>query len=186
MQQMSGTLINPQNMKDLREDFFTIGIVLALNALFIFLMALVLWPLGFIGVAWSLAKGFGLLWLATIVTIPLTVFIKRGFQVNLYDHPNTYLSLNLLLSSLLICAWSAITMSTLHNAIAANGDVALWLRVVLHIVGLLACYAGFVVITTFYSGTFYGLVGLVLALLCFVVFTLWPTLAQMLGGWLSL
>ncbi|NJM42527.1 MAG: hypothetical protein HC853_18205 [Anaerolineae bacterium] len=173
-------------MKDMHEDLFTIGIVLALNALFIFLTALVLWPLGYIGLAWSLAKGFGLLWVATFGSIVLSNFIEQRFRVNLYDRPNTHLALNVLLSSALVCAWSAIAMNTLQNAISASGNVPLWLAVALHIVGLLACYAGFVVVTAFYRGTFYGLVGLGLALLCFVVFTLAPAIAKTLGGWLPL
>jgi hypothetical protein len=172
-------------MKDVHEDLFTIGIVLALNALFIFLTALVLWPLGYIGMAWSQAKGFGLLWVTTFVSIVLSNFIEQRFRVNLYDRPNTHLALNVLLSSALVCAWSAIAMNSFQTAIAASNP-PLWLNVVLHGIGLLACYAGFVVVTAFYRGTFFGLVGLGLTLLCFVVFTLWPTLARILGGWLTL
>lgn len=52
-------------MHDEQDGLFEMLVALALTLLFLTLIALMLWPLGGLGLASRLAKGYGVLWLAS-------------------------------------------------------------------------------------------------------------------------
>jgi hypothetical protein len=58
-----------------------------------------------------------------------------------------------------------------------------WIVGLLYVVGFLASYIGEQVVGAIFTGTIYQLANLVLALLGFVMFALWPAVARALFGW---
>lgn len=59
-----------QDQKELFEILFAIS----LNLFFLALIALLLWPLGWLGLAFRLTKGYGILW---IIALMVAVFVNR-------------------------------------------------------------------------------------------------------------
>lgn len=165
---------------ELREELSTILSVLALNALFLAVMALVLWPLGQLALAWTLVKGFAVLWLAVLASVVLLVIIQRIARVDQDTHFRTYVISNLVVSIPLIIAWSAFDALAVRGAMTGQ---AWWLAALLAVAGLLASYVGFAVVTAFYQGSIYRLVNLPLAAVSYLVFLAWPAAAWALMGW---
>ena len=156
---------------DKQKDLFEVLVALVLNILFLALAALLLWPLGRLGLVPELAKGYGILWMATCIAIVLMSRIHRWLRVNLYDHGNAYIISNLVVSCALQAGWSAFAALTVRSAVAG---VPIGSAVLLYLVGTLSCLSTFFVVSAFYQGHLYKLVSLPLALVGFLLFSVWP------------
>ena len=164
-----------------RKELFEVLFACALNILFLLLVTLLLWPLGRLTLAFRLAQGFGILWLVLEATYLLLYWIQSYFRVNLYDHPDAFVNSNLAVSCFLQVGWSAFAALAVHG-FAAGATV--WMASVLHLVGFMSCLVAFHVVSSFYQGHIYRLLSLPLALVSFVVFSVWPAAARVLYGWL--
>jgi hypothetical protein len=157
-------------MQDRQKDLFEILVALALNILFLALAALLLWPLDRLRLALDLAKGYGVLWMATGATAVLVHRVQSWFRVNLYDHPNAYVISNLAVSCVLQVGWSAFAALAVHGSVAR---VPVWVAVTLYAVGLLSCLIAYFAVSSVYQGTVYKMISLPVALAGFVVVVWW-------------
>lgn len=153
-------------------------IVVGINVVFLLVAGIVLWLLGHGALAWRFAKGYALLWVLLLVISPILNLLQRMFRLNLYDNANVFVASNLLVSGVLVLGWSAFAALTVQSA-GASG----WIVGLLYVVGFLASYIGEQVVGAIFTGTIYQLANLVLALLSFIVFALWPAFAGQLFGW---
>ncbi|HEX8160985.1 MAG TPA: hypothetical protein VF538_03880 [Pyrinomonadaceae bacterium] len=166
---------------DDQRELFEILVAVGLNILFLALVAPLLWALGSPSAALRLAKGYAVLWAASLVVGATVLLAQRLFRVNLYDHPDAYVNSNLAASCLLQVGWSAFAAQTVH-AFAAGATA--WLAVVLYLVGLLSCLVAFFAVSSFYQGHVYKLISLPLSLVGFAVFSVWRASGRALFGWL--
>jgi hypothetical protein len=167
-------------LHDDQKDLFEIVTAILLNVLFLALIALLLWIFGRAVMALHLAQGYGILWLATLLTAVLFGRIQSYFRVNLYDHSNVYLASNLFASILLQAGWAAFAALTVRSFV---NDAAGWMIVVLHLIGTLSCIIAYFTVSSFYQGHFYRFVSFPLALVSFLVFSIWPASGRLLYGW---
>ena len=167
-------------MQEEQKELYEIVFALVLNILFLALIALALWPLGRAALAFRLAKGYGVFWLVLDITAFVLLRFQRMFRVNLYDHSDAYIISGLVVSGLLQAGWSAFAALTLRGFVAGT---PVWLVVLLYFVGVLSCYIAFVVVSSFYQGHIYKFVNLALALVSFIVFSVWPASGRVLYGW---
>lgn len=168
-------------MRDEQKDLYEFLVALVINLLFLGVLALLLWPLGSFGLVGTLAKGYGLLWLAIFVTAILLNGIQRFFRMNIYDRANGYIFSTLVVSCLLQIGWSAFAALTITGFAAG---LPLWQVVLLYVVGFLSGLIAFWDVSSLYSGQLYRLISLPLTLLSFLVFSLWPVGARLAYGWL--
>ncbi len=167
-------------MQDEQRDLYEFLVALVLNLLFLGLIALLLWPLGSLSLGWSLAKGYGLLWLLIFVTAMLLNGIHRFFRMNIYDRANAYILSTLAVSCLLQIGWAAFAALTVAGFAAG---APLWLAGILYVAGFLSCFIAFWDVSSTYSGQIYRLISLPLALASFLGFSLWPAGARLIFGW---
>jgi hypothetical protein len=153
-------------------------LIVGINLAFLTIAGLVLWLVGHGALAWQFAKGYVLLWGLLLVLSPILNLIQRMFRLNLYDNGNVFVASNLLVSGVLVLGWSAFAALAVQGAGAAG-----WIVGLLYVVGFLASYIGEQVVGAIFTGTIYQLANLVLALLGFVMFALWPAVARALFGW---
>lgn len=165
---------------DDQKDLFEVLFAATLNILFLALIALLLWVLGRPRLAFSLAKGYGLLWIVILGTAALVNLIQRSFRVNIYDHSNVYVISNLIVCCLLQAGWAAFAATTVHSFVAG---ASIWIMVALYLVGVLSCLIAFFAVTSFYQGHIYKLISLPLALVIFIIFSLWPAGGRIMYGW---
>jgi hypothetical protein len=167
-------------LREEQKDLFEALVALALNLLFLALIALLLWPLDRLQLALGLAKGSGILWIAVCVAFVLVLRIQRLFGVNLYDHPDAYVSSNLVVSCFLQTGWAAFTAQAVRSFVPG---LPVWGVVLSYLAGALSCLMAFFVVSSFYQGTVYKLISLPLALTGFLVFSVWPASSRALYGW---
>ena len=167
-------------MHEDRKELFEFLVGLVLNIFFLVLITLLLWPLGRLGLAWGLARGYGILWLITWWAAALVYRIQHVFRVNLYDHGNVYLFSNLFVSCFLQTGWSAFAALSIRGAVTGAST---WTVVLVYLAGALSCLAAFYAVSAFYQGHFYRFVSLPLALVGFLVFSVWPASGRVLYGW---
>jgi len=163
-----------------RKGLFDYLFAVALNAVFLALVALALWPAGKASTALSLARGFWAFWTAVILMTALAAVVQRLFRIDLYSHPDAYVILGLVVSGVLQAGWSAFA------ALAVGGAAAgapLWLAAVLYFVGLLSCWVSLNIVFAYYTGSVYRTVNLVNAPASFALFCAWPASARALFGW---
>ena len=168
-------------MRDDQKDLFEVLVASAVNVVFLALIVLLLWPLGSTGLALRLAKGYGVLWGVTCVAVLLAARVQEFYRVNIYDRSNAYVISNLAVSCSLQVGWSAFAALTVHSFVAG---ASIWLAVLLHLVGVLSCLIAFFAVSSFYQGHIYKLVSLPLALVSFIVFSVWPAGGRLIYGWL--
>src|SRR5688572_1414682 len=84
-----------------QKEFFDYLFALVLNAVFLLLVTLLLWPLGRAGLAWQLAKAYWIFWTAVIVTACVVAVAHRIFRMDLYSHANAYIITALVTSGFL-------------------------------------------------------------------------------------
>jgi hypothetical protein len=167
-------------MNDEQKDLFEVLFASALNIAFLALVALLLWPLGRPVLVFRLAKGYGVLWVVICVTAIVVNRIQRLFHVNLYDHANAYVNSNLAVACFLQAGWAAFAALTVQGFVAGEPT---WLAVVSYSVGVLSCLIAFFAVTSFYQGHIYKLISLPLALVSFIVFSVWPASGRAIYGW---
>ncbi len=155
-------------------------IVPGLNLLFLTLIALVLWPMDRAALAYSMAKGYALLWAALWISVMLLSLVERVLRRDPETHYRSYISVNLLVSAFLVAGWSAFAAFTVGSSAAAT---PIWAAAVLYVIGFLSSYLAFVVATEFYSGSVYKVVNLPLALVSYLVFVAWPAAGRAVSGW---
>jgi ABC-type Fe3+-siderophore transport system permease subunit len=165
-----------EDQKEAFEFFFAS----ALTAVFLAVVALAFWPLGRASLALDLLKGYWVLWIAISWTaVPLFIW-QRLCRVDLYSHPDAYVISGLALSGFLQAGWSAFAAIAARDAAAA---APAWLAVVLYLVWLFSCYVAAVSIATYYQGHIYKFVNLLLSVLTYALFCVWPAAARAVYGW---
>lgn len=165
---------------DQQSNLFEVLVALGLNVLLLLLSALVLWPLDRLGLAVDLAQGYGVLWLALMMTTGLLIGIQRLFRLGPYERFNAYVLSTLLVSCFLQVGWAAFAALTVRNYLA---DAAIWTGAIVYLVGGLSCLGAFFVVGAIYQGAIYRLVSLPVILVSFLIFSVWPASARVLCGW---
>ena len=163
-----------------QKEVFNYLFAVVLNAVFLGVVALLLWPLGRAAAALSLFKGFWGFWTLLIITGSLTVLLQRLFRVDLDSRTDAYIISGLVVGGVIQAGWSAFAALVVRDA-AAGASV--WVALVLYLVGLLSCWVAFNAVSAFYVGSIYRMANLVIAAASFILFCLWPAAARVLFGW---
>ena len=167
-------------LHDDQKEVFDLLFAGALNAVFLALIALLLWPLGKTMLAFRLAKGYGVLWIVTIVVVLLANRLQRFFRVDMYTHADAYVISNLVVSCFLQVGWSAFAALTVQSFLVS---APIWIVAALCLLGALSCLVAFFAVTAFYHGHVYKMISLPLALISFTVFSVWPASGRAAWGW---
>lgn len=163
-----------------RKELFDYLFAIVLNAVFLAVIALLLWPLGRAGIAWRLTKAYWVFWSAVIAISCVLVLAQRSFKMDLYERANAYIITGMAVSAFLQVGWSAYAAPVFHSA-AASASV--WVMVVLYLIGGVSAYVAAVIVGAFYMGGLYRLVNSALAILSFAVFSIWPAAGSAMYGW---
>jgi len=139
-----------------------------------------MWPLGAEYLTLRFAKGYAVFWIIAIVTALILNRIQQFFRVDTDSHFDLYVVSNLGHSTILLLGWSAFSSLIVHDFV--NGKP---LRAVILVwaVGVLSSWIAYNVLRSFYPGQVYFLPSLIVALVSFLLFALWPKGAQILFGW---
>ncbi len=178
MNRFSDVIARPQN--EVAELISNIVIHGAINLAFLALVTLLLWPLGKVSLAFQMAKGYGLFWIVMIVLTLVVIRMQNFFRLDHNHHFDAYVLSNLVPSSSLVAGWAAFAALTVKSFAATTSG---WIVGVLYVVGLLSSWITFTVTSAFYTGEIYKNVNLVLAVVSFFVFAIWPALGRLLFGW---
>ena len=165
-----------ENQKEVFDYLFAI----VLNAIFLALAALLLWPLGKTRLAFSFVKGYWIFWTALIVTACLLVLLQRFVRMDLYERFDAYVISGLAISGFVQVGWSAFAAPVIHTATAG---APIWVLIILYAVGIISCWVACVIVSAFYIGSIYRMVNLVLAIVSFIVFSVWPAAGYGMYGW---
>jgi hypothetical protein len=163
-----------------QKELFDYLFAIALNAVFLALVALLLWPMGRAATALSLAKGFWGFWTLMIMTTMLMVLFQRLLRVDMDSHPDAYIISGLAVSGVLLAGWSAFAALTVGGAAAG---APLWPAAVLYFVGLLSCWVAFNIVAAYYMGSIYRTTNLIVAPASYALFCVWPAAGRALYGW---
>lgn len=155
---------------DDQKDLFEVLFAVTLNVIFVAVITLLLWALGPRSLAFALAKGYGLLWIGIFMSAAVMSFAHRLLRVNIYDHANVYVISNLAVSCLLQAGWSIFAATSVHRFLPGE---SIWVVVALFSVGALSCVTAFFAVSSFFQGHIYKLVSLPLALVIFIIFSVW-------------
>lgn len=167
-------------LHDEQKEFFDYLFALVMNIVFVAVIVLLLWPLGRVHIAVRLAKGYWMFWTVLIVTSAVLVQVQRYFRINLYDRYNAYVISGLALGGIVQIGWSAFAAPVI-GSFAANASI--WVAIVLYGVGLVSAYVASVIVGSYYTGGLYRMVNPVLAIVSFIVFSVWPTAGLTIYGW---
>lgn len=157
---------------------FVVGLVV--NALFLGLVALLLWSLGGPALAAPLAKGYAVLWCATAFTAISVGVIQAMLGLDPTYNLNLYVSPGVAFGAALLTCWSAFAALTVSGPAAGAPT---WTKVALYGLGFAASFFGYWVVSSFYQGHLYKVINLPLSLASFLVFALWPAAGRALYGW---
>ena len=171
-----GRWILHEDQKEVFEAFFAGMVFLA----FVLLSTLLLLPAGRAWAVWSFAKGYWLFLVVLYLTAAALLLAQRYFRMDLYSHPDAYVISGLAVSGFLQVGWSAFAALTVRGNTAG---APVWAAAALYFVGLLSCYAALVSVGALYMGHIYRLTNAGLALLSYVLFSLWPAAGRALYGW---
>lgn len=128
----------------------------------------------------SLAKGFWILWVILALTTALTILVRRIFRVDFDDYFNAFLITSLLVGGLIQLGWSAfVALVTQSHVVGASKSIV----IILYAVGLFSCHVAYVVVSAYFSGSFYRYVNLPLAFVSYMFFSFWPAAGRALYGW---
>jgi hypothetical protein len=155
-----------------QKELFDYLFAIVLNAVFLLLVALVLWPLGRPRVTWQLTKAYWIFWAVVIVVACLVALAHRIFRMDLYSHANAYVITGLVTGGFLQVGWTAYVAPIVHDAVS---DASVGAAIVLYAISLVSCWVASVIVAAFYLGTLYRMVNLALAIASFVIFSVWPT-----------
>jgi hypothetical protein len=168
-------------LRDEQKELFDFLFASVVCLLFLGVTALFTWWIGKIGLTVRFAQGLGLLWLALGVTSLLLLAFHRLFRVDSYSAPHTYVISALVVSCFWQTCWSAFASNTINSFAIGTS----WLVTgTMYLIGLVSCYVAFVDIQAFYRGQIYSLINAPLALLGFVVFSIWRGTARVMFGWI--
>lgn len=167
-------------MHDDQKELFDYLFANVLNIVFLALTALLLWPLDKATMALRLAKGYWIFWIVMVVTSAGLVLAQRIFRMDLYSRSDAYVISALVLSGFLQAGWSAFAAFLVRDSVA-NSSASV--DVLLYAVGIVSCYVACVIVGAFYMGGLYRMFNLALAILSFVLFTLWPAAGRVIYGW---
>jgi hypothetical protein len=121
-----------------------------------------------------------MLWIILIVTIGLmTLFCKISkftVQDNIPLFTNILIVVILLLSSSFFIAWHT------HHSVE---HLTLWKQLFLHVFGFLYAYFMFAVVTGFYTGNIFKIIGLAVSVIFYLIFAIFPRLTESLAGFLT-
>ena len=159
-------------LREEQKELFDYLFAIVLNAVFLVVIALLLWPLGRVGLVWRLTKAYWMFWAAVIVIASLVAFAQRIFRMDLDSHANAYVITGLVTGGFLQVGWAAYVAPIIHDAVV---DGSVWVAIVLYAISLVSCWVASVIVAAFYLGTLYRMVNLALALVSFIVFSVWPT-----------
>lgn len=162
-----------------RKELFDYLFAVVLNAVFLALVAPLLWPLGKSATAVSLARGFWAFWTLMILTSAVVALVQRLFRVDLDSHADAYIILGLVVSGVLQAGWSAFAALTVGGAAAG---APLWLAALLYFIGLLSCWVAFNVVAAYYMGSIYRMTNLIVAAVSYALFCAWPAAGRWLFG----
>ncbi len=163
-----------------QKELFELLFALALNVVFLALVALLLWPLGKAALAWRLLKAYWLFWILLSNTSLLLYRLQSWFRVDMYSHFNAYVISALVVSGFLQAGWSAFAALTARDYAA---DASLWVAFALYVVGFISCQVACAALAPYYGGQIYRYVNVILAAAAFVLFALLPAAARALYGW---
>ena len=167
-------------LDDNQKELFDYLFAIVLNAVFLVLIALLLWPLGKAAMALRFAKGYWIFWTAVIATACVLALLQRIFRMNLDDHFDAYVITGLIFSGFVQVGWSAFAAPVIHDFII---DAPIWMVIILYAVGVVSCWIASVIMAAFYMGSIYRMVNLALAVLSFIVFSVWPNAGGAIYGW---
>jgi hypothetical protein len=167
-------------LDDEQKWLFDYLFAVVLNAVFLALVALVLWPAGKAALTLSLTKAFWVFWVVVIETAVLLVLFRQIFRIDVETRFDAYVISALALSGFVQAGWSAFAALAVRQSAAG---APLWVAAVLYAVGVLSCFVAFQVVSAFYGGSIYRMVNVVLAHVTFVVFAVWPAAGRALYGW---
>lgn len=157
---------------------FAVGLVV--NALFLGLVALLLWSLDGPALAARLGKGYAVLWCVTAFTAVSAGVIHAFLRLDVTEDFNLYVAPGVAFGAVLLTCWSAFAALTVRGF--ASG-VSFWPALALQAAGFLASFVGCWVVSSFYQGHLYKLINLPLALAGYLVFAAWPAAGRVLYGW---
>ena len=163
-----------------QNDLFNYLFAVALNILFLAITALLLWPMGQAGMAWRFTKGYWVFWVVLFWTAILLLLVQRRIRMDMYSHYDAYVISGLVLSGVIQAGWSAFAALLVREFTAG---VSIWGDIALYGVGVFSCYVAFVIVSAFYMGSIYRFTNLLLAMISFIVFSLWPAAARVIYGW---
>jgi hypothetical protein len=166
-------------LRDEQRDFFEYLFALVLNLVFVVLVVLVLWPIGSFKTAIQLAKGYWVFWSVVIMCAVLMALVARMIEQrpSLWD---AYLILIVVLTAVLVSGWAAFAALTLSHS-RAGGSIGV--HAAFYVIGLLSCYLAFVIVSALFKANRFRLANLIIALVGFVFFTVWPESARAMFGW---
>ena len=167
-------------MHEDQKELFDYLFALVLNILFVVLTGLMLWPFRKAALAWRFTKGYWIFWTVVIVTSAVLALVQRRLRVDLYSRGNAYVISGLVLSGFLQLGWSAYAAPLVRSAIA---DASTLVMIVLYGVGVVSSYVAAVIVGAFYTGGLYRMVNFALAILSFIVFSIWPAVGLAIYGW---
>lgn len=163
-----------------QKEFFDYLFALVMNIVFVGLIALLLWPLGHASLALRLAKGYWIFWTVLIATNAVLALVQHYFRVNLYERYNTYVISGLALSGFLQIGWSAFSAPIIRSFAA---EASIWVDIVLYAIGVVGSYVAAIVVGAYYTGGIYRMVNSALAILTFILFSVWPKAGLAIYGW---
>ena len=163
-----------------QKEFFDYLFALVLNAVFLALIALLLWPLGKATLAWKLTKAYWIFWTAVIAVSCILALAQRVFKMDLYSRSDAYIITGLAVSAFLQAGWSAYAAPIVRGSTA---DASIPVMIILYVIGGVSAYVAAVIVGAFYMGGLYRLVNSALAILSFAVFSVWPAAGIAIYGW---
>jgi len=167
-------------LHDDQKELFDYLFAIVLNIFFLALTTLVLWPLGRATFVLRLVKGYWIFWTVVIMISAVMVLAQRFFRMDLYSHFDAYVISSLALSGFLQAGWSAFVALAVRSSVT---DVSLGIAIVVYAIGVISCYIAAVIVGAYYTGGLYRMVNLALAILSFIVFTIWPAAGAAIYGW---
>lgn len=163
-----------------QKEWFDYLFALVLNAVFLAVIALLLWPLGKAALALRLGKAYWMFWTVLIVTSMLMALAQRIFRMDLYERYNAYVISGLIVSGVIQLGWSAYAAPVVRDAMAGASIV---IAVVVYVVGIVSSWVASVVVGVYYMGAIYRMVNSALGVVSFVVFSIWPAVGLAIYGW---
>ena len=175
MGQFSKWLLH-EDQKELFDYLFAV----VLNVSFLAITALLLWPMGHAVLAWRLTKGYWVFYVVLFWTAILLLILQRRLRVDMYSHYDAYVISGLVVSGVMQAGWSAFAALLIRDFTA---EASIGIDIVLYGVGVFSCYVACVIVAAFYMGSIYRFTNLLIAMLTFVLFSVWPSSARVLFGW---